>query len=1070
MEKLSKYGSDGMEKGLSPRTPDLQSVVTLHTDTFNLTQGMEAGLTVRQGFSPIPGQGDNETSTLTPRLPGLRMSEGSPATGLVTRLKVLGWVQLALPDPADVTKNLTVYGAVVTSTSSGSEYLDIALCSTWISASSVEQVSANIYDGFGMASFTAAVTSNTPYSFLAEGIVTVAGSKANTIKSYLLWDATKYQASIATINVSGGNIPMAWLLGSRTTFPDATHAPSCGFFRVSLKGPGTGSTLKVNCCGIPSEYQLQNFKTAQRSMKIYALTDEGALNIVYAALVTPTTTTFQKDYLEAGHVNLELAAVTATKVTSGTSYSSTTGVLVNDPACTSNSSYTAMAVAAGKPYVALFQGAFRCDVGKFDQWFDLSQNVWQPPILNSSYQEDFNPKSTCFATWEYYTTGDPMLGIIVPQGPVLLGADTGVLRKKTVYEFTYSLYNKRLNFETNVGIPVKFLTSDTLDNVGLQLWWAFADGATNYSQYYFWRNGSSGSHWMPYHFGDFQDNLTSWYDPLLAINFCEYRFYYRQLGTFEWLPAGRIDAAQFWNDPYLQLNVCTGDIAATPGGQPGSVFDYSPLPADTYNCVVQYKNRFFWFSEKACVFSLPNNIFAYPATCSISASTGKFLGAIVHNYPGQAEQSSRLVIFGTTGNYVARFTGNPQLQTVQISSTASADYPIQGSDLVIDPWTSVTAFSYQTAVIADGILYYWGPQGVYRDDGVATPTKISGELEPYIFTLYDPNKVGEMHGHYDDLSKEITWFYTPKVSSGYSTHTLVYNVMSQTFLPGKIPGKVDWVQSLNIESNIGTAGKRSLAGVRASAAATVQRSYFYDNRNRSGDMYPTRDWFIKTIATPVAGVRRLTLAAGYDATNFATIVAGDYLALQQTKQYDSSLTLTSDLIATIKAVSTGSGYIDIYLPTGATLDTAASPTYDKYFPFWQRSTTGGGNNGIDYELITDYWAPAGINGYFFWLYWYLLAKMTLWKSDLGLGWKLGYRTPTADARLIDQVAFADNSDGSFQVYHPLAPGNDNHEGQGLQLSVIGTGVQSHIGNEWVLQYMEIHGIPRPGDMLKRFEG
>ncbi len=1064
MEKLVKYGSGPMHRGISPRTPDFQPQVELSTDTFNLTHGMEQGLAVRHGLSPIPGQNDNETATLNPRFPGLLMSEGAPSIGLQSRVKVLGWVQLSLPDPADITKNLIVYGVAITAGSGGTEYLDICLCSRIPSSS--ENVSANIFDGFGPSSLTTYVLSSTDQqSFLTEGIITDPGNnKENTLKSATLFDATRMHASIATINVSGADIAMQWMYGQTLTTGDATHAPNVGFFRVGLHIP-SGTTAKV-VCGIPTEYQLGNYKTAQRSMKIYALTNHGDFNIAYSLLVTPSAATFFPDILEADLKNLDVSGITATKDSAGTAYGSSLSALVDDPAATSNSSYTAVAIAAAKPYLSIFQGAFRCNEGKFNQWFDLTQNMWQPPALNSDYEEDFNNRSTCFARWPGFVTSAAMIQIIGPYGPDILGAGTGVLRAKTAYEFTYSLYNKRLNFETNVGPPVRFNTG-TNDFVGLQLWWGQAGGNPPTTQYFWWENtGMAGNHWMPFHFSDFQDDLTGWWSPQLAINFCQYRFYYRQYGTFEWLPAGNIDAAQFWFDAFLRLNVCTGPVAATPGGQPGGTFDYSPLPTDNYKCVVQYKNRFFWFSDKACVFSLPNNIFAYPATCSISASTGKFLGAIVHNYPGQAEQSSRLIIFGTEGNYVARFSGSPQLATVQVSADTSAEYPIQGSDLIIDPWTSVTAFSFRSAVVASGILYYWGPMGVYRDDGVATPSKISLDLEPYIFTLYDPNDTDQIHSNYDDLTKEITWHYKPKVSDGFATHALVYDIITGEFLPGKIKAKVDWVQNLNIASNIGTAGNRTVAGIRETASTTIQRSYFSDNRNRSGDMAPKSDWLIKTISTPSAGIRRLTLAAGYDATNFATIAVGDYLALQQTKLYDSSLTLADDLIAKIAVVNTGSGYLDITLPTGASLDGSASPTFNQYFPFWTMTPTAAGLNGIPYQMKTVYWVPGGTNGYFFWLYWYLLAKYTAWKTDLNLGWNLGYRSPTSTATLTDHVVFSDNSDGNFQIYHPLAPGNDNHEGQGLKLTLSG----NHIGPEWVLQYMEIHGMPRMGDMLKRFEG
>lgn len=1062
-ENLAKFSSGPMARGISPRTPDFQTDVELSIDTINMSQGVEQGLSVRCGMSPIPGQNDNETGTLNPRLPGLLMAEGGPGLGLKARTKVLGWVQLSLPSPSDITQKQTVYGAIVTTTDSGGEFMEVALCSTW--TGSVEQVSTFIYDGFGEASYFSEVTGNTAYSFLTEGLIAAGGSKAQTTRDYLTFDTNTFYASSATINVSGINVPTKWLFGVNRTNGDATHAPSVGFFiNNGMEYPGGGASTTTLVAGIPSEYQLQNFTKSARALIIHSLTVTGDLNIQYEiSSITPSTSTWKQDLLEVITTNLDLSGTTAVKKTSGTTYSATGAVLVNDSAAVSNSSFSAVAVAAKKPYLCLFQGPYRCGEGKFNQWFDLVQNVFQPPAVFGGYTEDGVSKATSFAGFDVFITGEAYQGFAAPYGSTLLAADSGVLRSDTTYELTYSVYNKRLNFETNVGVPVKFNTGAD-DFVGFQIWNS-AGAETNQNQYGYWQTTGTVQT-LPFAAGNFLNPTINWYGGLAAINFIEYRFYYRQLGTFEWLPAGNIDAAQFWFDPYLRLNICTGPVAATPGGQPGGFNDYSPLPADNYNCVVQYKNRFFWFSDQACVFSLSNNPFAYAARNSISASTGKFLGGIVHNYPGQADQSSRLVIFGTTGNYVARFTGLFQQTQVQVAADASATFNIEGSDLVIDPWTSVTAFSYRTAVIADGILYYWGPQGVYRDDGVNTPTKISGDLEPYIFTLYDPTKTADMHGHYDDLTKEITWYYTAKNNTTYPTRTLVYNTLSQEFLPGAVNAQIDWIQNLNIESNILTGGKRSTAGIRFTAGTGTQRSYFFDNRNRSGEMYPKGDWLIKSVATPAAGTRRLTLAAGYDATNFATIAVGDYLALQQAKDYLQTISIADDMIAVISAVNTGSGYIDITLPANGNLQTVITPTFNDYFPFWTMTPTSPGLNGIAYQMKTVYWTPAGINGYFFWLYWYLLAKYIPWATDLLLGWNLSYRSPTSLDFLTDHVVFDNNSDDNYQIYHPLAPGNDNHEGQGLKLVVAG----NHIGPEWVLQYMEIHGKPVIGDMLKRFEG
>ncbi len=1052
---LQRFSSGTLDKGIQTRTMDFQGELVLEIGSYNASQGIQQGLGPRPGMSIIPGQADSETISGT-RLPGLVAAEGSPAQGFSGRRKVLGVYAIKLPDPSDITQRITTYAFIVTTINGGNEYLDVVLCST--TNGSYESITANIYDGFGIPSYTVTDAVN----YFAEAFPP---TRTTTLTDFLLFANSpsghaNFLSSVI-MSVTGPNVPMQWLLGKATAVGDVNHAPSLAFHKPNtfLASVGVPATFAG---GVPTEYNLQNFTTTPRALKVFALTDVGQMNIEYSLNITPSTGNWIKDIFGATTVNLDLSSTVATKDTAGVGYANTVGALVNDPKCVNNASYKAVLMAGSKAFACLFQDSYRGtnsgNNGKTNQWFDLTQNTFQPRIFNSTYSDEGVLTKTSFAFWPSFVRGTPLA---TTYKVALGGPNTGILRANTVYEFTYSLYNKRLNFETNVGTSVKFQTgTDEFDSLVL-----YTPTGAGYSVYQDYYNGTYTA--LPPLFM----SASAAGSATMYVNFAnhlQYRFYYRQEGTFEWLPALFVDVPQYWFYPWTQMVACTGALAALPGGQPGGFNDYSPLPKDNYSCVVQYKDRAWWFSDKQVNFSLRNNIFCYPGRNSISATGGEFRGGIVHNYPGQAEQSSRLVIFGTRETYVARFTGNKAQAPVQVSPDEQGIFDIDGSDLIIDPWTSVTAFSFKAAAIAEGILYWWGPQGVFRDDGVNTPTRISADIEPDLFSLFDPNKTGEIIAAYNNQTKEVEWTYTPKVATATDVNrSIIFNTISGNWTQARYRQHIDWTQSVTIDTNIGTAGYRTLIGSRGSAGN--QRAYFFDQRNRAGDFRPLTEFVVKAISTPSTGVRRLTLAAGGKSSTGT--VAGDYIAIQQARSYASSLTAADDMIAVVAAVDVGAGTIDITLPTGATMDASATLTFDKFFPIWQRSSSTNpafapGINGIPYVIEFAYWMPKGINGYFFWLYCYLLSRMQLWKTDLSLGWSLSYRTPTASTIISDDIAFSDNSDGNFQVYHPLRPGNDNHEGQGMKFILSG----AHIGHEWVVQYLEAHGTPIKGDPLKRFEG
>lgn len=1052
--QLEKFGSGTMDKGIRARSMDFQADVCLNLESNNMTQGIQQGLGPRYGFSPIPGQLSSDAPTGS-NLPNLQYAErtSAPAQGFYYRQRILGVVPMILPDPADVTKNIKTYAFILDTFLTSENKIDIVFCSTY---SGGEVISADIRNGFTTPSVVSSTSITGPGLFV-EGIVPSSGSRLGPLRDFLQIPSTQWYANFDFASISAGDIPMQWFAGDSTANGDVNHAPSAKFGQMNNLLAIFGDPLSHNG-GIPSEYNLKNYRTASRTIKVFALRQDGAFNIEYTVPLTPSSSVFKPDWDLSNTVNLDLAGVTAVKNTAGTNYSANRVVLVNDNACITTSAYKAILVAQGRAIMCIFQDAWKAPNKRFNQWFDVTQksfdpNTGWPGAGGSGYSEDGVRTPTIFASWPNFVNGTALPTYTgAPTNDARLGpANSGILRSNTVYEFSYSLYNKRLNTETNVGRGVKIQTGAN-DYVSLAIGGPFSQ---------FERYGNPCA--LPYLFsaGSIINGDAEPINGLLALNFYEYRFYYRQLGSFEWLPALTLDAPKFWLYPWPQpIWACQGPVSGSVGGQPGGFNDYSNLEKDNWIDVKMYKNRAFWFSPKQVRYSMSNNLFAYPIRNSIAAPSGQFLGGLVHNYPGQAEQSSRLVIFSTTGTFVARFTGVRSQMSVQVSAEESGVFDLDGSDLVCDPWTSVTAFSSRSAVVAEGLLYWWGPQGIFRDDGVETPSRISEQLEPDLFSIYDPNKTSEIHASYNPQTKEIQWFFTPKTSTsdGETNQSLVYNILSGEWTRSKYFCQVDWSQPLNVESNIGTAGTRQLVGVRANAAATTQRAYYLDQRNRAGDMAPGNEVLISGVADVSSTVKRLTLASTGATINMA---AGDYLALQQTTAY-SGLT-ANDMIATIAAVNPSS--IDITLPAGAVLSNGTLALVN-YFPVWHKSQAGRGMHAIPYLMSTQYWVPKGINGYYFWLYLYMLSKFTAWKTNAILGPTVGYRSPTAQGIITDPLTYANNSDGNWQVYHPLRPGNDNHEGQGLKLQLSGY----HIGHEWVLQYIELHGTPRPGDVLKRFEG
>jgi hypothetical protein len=223
---------------------------------------------------------------------------------------------------------------------------------------------------------------------------------------------------------------------------------------------------------------------------------------------------------------------------------------------------------------------------------------------------------------------------------------------------------------------------------------------------------------------------------------------------------------------------------------------------------------------------------------------------------------------------------------------------------------------------------------------------------------------------------------------------------------------------------------------------------------------PKTEFLIKQIAAGATSTQKvLTLASGYDATNFATIVAGDLIGIQQFQKY-SMQTTGDDMIAKVVSTNTGAGTMTILLPDGATLPNVVL-TSKTFAPFWHK-----GLNGISWQIETSYWIPAGVNRFNIWEWLYLFFKYRTWfKIDPSV-FTLAHKTPSSGPLISSEITFEDNSSENFQLFHALKQGDGNNQGQAIKLKLSGI----HIGEEWVLQYLEAHTSDESGNILEMYQG
>lgn len=1050
------------DKSVDNFNPKISGVPALDPSTVNVSSGIKRGTGVRYATAPLAGHNNTETPAANQNN-GIQRSEiTSGALGLTHRERIYGIVPITMaPYDGAYPKANKQYYAFIVGLDNGSDVsLDVCLGSTLVSG--VYKQESTLVAGLAASSYRQESPLIRLHKTELLNLPLTSTPVASDMQAILKGVTDKYYIPYSQISVAGKRIPYQWMFGRVLAFPGATTGPNINLWNKTLS-IGTNPTILG---GSPSEINTREFTdNNQRLLSVYCLDDDGyPLDLSYTVNITQANTQASPAYSQV--VNNYIDLNNATKSGASTAYTSNTCVLLNDPGSYTNSRHDAILIAGETPMAVVYQDWLKATTGMLPRFIDLT-----------------NPGCTP-RTGMGITAGDESTSFFLNDSSVYLGGnDTGILAIDISYDIGFSYYNKLLDYETNVfyGTTVKTITFDKY-SILLNLI------TTQYHNV--WQDMPSG-YSVPWEFSDDIVYPASGPTPAsnkgrgMHINDYEIRFYYRQEGIGEWLAAERFDAAQLWffnRWPAIGANysfqiLAKEPVSGLPGGQPNGFIDYSPLPKQRYICTLVFQQRAFWFSEKDFRFSLQNNIYAYPLRNVVSSQTGKWRGAIQFSRLDQSTFQGSIIVFGDE-TYSGWFNGNLSRVPVRVSAQSVSNEPVEGSDFTLDYLSDSTAFSYRSAIVAENVAYWWGPQGVYKYEGMGKPKKISGSLEPDINDYVDMGRDDEVHCVYIKRCNEIVWFYPPKVTDAtYPTYGLAYNVETGNFYPYKFKFQVDSAQNLKIENDEtpdGVDGDRVLLHCRETASSTVQRTYFFDDIAIAGDQGPAQQLSVISFSTPVAGQRRLVLAAGSAGITASGIVANDYISFQNVKGYAPGLTLAPDMIAKITAVNNASNYIDILLPDGGAFDASATLTGQTAFPVYHRGFDSAGLNGIPYLYQTNYWLADGLYQAWVWQYLYFLFKypgipqpMDPFHPTEGLLSRINltFESTSGDAQT-DILSLINNTKDHCQIHHPLYNQERSANGQALRFALSGI----YIGDHWTFEYMEAHCLEEFGFTLKEFEG
>lgn len=1045
-----------LNNGLEPATANVSADFKFSDDLVNFHKAPFDGFGPRYGMAPIPFH--NVSSPLGSAAPSLVDLELATGSGGDLRQLLFGIVPV----------KLAAYSAAGPL---GASKTYFAWVSTGLSSSTPEVIlnQGMTYSGGNGTPRDFLDVALSKYKPWADAIFNSAGEWVPLLSDApsqstrrLLGTWPNAFASVASLTVAGRVIPMPWIYGSITAQTTGAIPP----------------IITTQFFGYSSEFAYLNQTPGSRNLNVIELSSKTGVGLV--SRTSYNVTASGPYYLYRNTYSKSTADVDSTKLTfSGTTTYGTAGTyatpvtaLYNDSAAKHNQRHSVIAAAFGKPYGWLYKEEMVSTISSeslplipFDftrfKYAPVDQQTINQPGGAGDYKENGAVKKTCWGAWPSWTEGTPTtndasLSCANNNYFVAIGAaDSGILRKNTTYEFAFSVYNKLIGHETNVGTPAKVDTG-TDDFVCLTLRRSQTDTGSATGANIAGVVGASATAPFPYP---------------SSVNFYEYRVYYREYGTFEWLPAGRIDAANyFFNATERVYAVCQGPIAGLPGGQPGGFVDNSPLPDDEYFQTFVFNNRLFWVSPKSIVFSPIGNPYVYSISNALGSPSGSFLGVIVHAYPGQAEQGARCVIFTTTGTYTARFEGVEFAiqQPVRVSAETVATFPLDGSDFVVNPWTSITAFSYRSAVNAKGMLYWWGPQGLFRDDGVQVPSDTWCEyMIPLLKDLYDKTQTQNICAVYNVNSYECIWFFRDPTGT---QRALVYNTRGDSFFLWTFSGiLIDAVQNLEVALT-GTGQRTPIQGNRivlmcrdASDTTIPQRAVFFDELVDGGDLRISRVAMCTAVAVQGSN-RRLTITRS---SAFTLPSSGKVTITAYNSYVDPNTARTVDGIYSI-AGSDGSTYIDIS-PIGGSFPAPSfaigSNTGTNAFPVWIEA-----ENGFPLSAPSQYFAPNGFEFYGRWTYCQQMFKVSeLIRSDgyqVQMQWLTTAGGATPGTRTL---TLTDNYRGNYRVHSQIPFGQENAEGQGIATTwTTPSGV--HNGGRWYIQYLSYKVLTMTEGHNRRYEG
>ncbi len=1087
-ERFLRCEDSTLDEGVVVSRSNIDKTLSLHSDTVNITMGMYDGIGPRYGMAPIPTHNHSEAPAATTDPAGLQVSEGTGAY-FQRRVRVFGVFSIKLSDYDNPKTKITVYlwigscmptsdapsstieatsdrlfatpGVTKSSVTLGTTYFDLENMASTATVN-YYKYAKNIDAGLSFPTKSLSYGSGTGWiasSVRRHGFGVGGNTDIGPIDLANLGKYNKYFCSSAVASISGRDIPANKLLAH--VYPTQLGAES-GTTAAKLSLTYTGSSKELD--------SLQQIKTRNFKVKhIARIAGVQYLKSIFAySNANPYTLTAM---LSLKTVNTNVSFPSGATVTNGTTASigaeATYLALFEMDNHNINSSYALVAMAGLYPVIGIIQEHVKpigaVNASQVDNWVQYVDPTDIRYVDSSSYTEDGLLKKTMLSNFPSYVTGTPLIkeSAATASNMVTLGAEnSGVLRKNSIYELTYSIFDKSINYETNVFEPVRFLVDDE-DFVSLSIF-RQASGEQ--------RNAISYTSAFPFL------KIAE----IKKVNWTQYRVYYRALGTFEWIPAGVFDAAEFFDPTIQKLSVCVGQTAALPGGQPGGFNDYSNLQKDEYTNVLFFEKRLFWLSNKNLSYSLKQNPMAYPIRNAISCPKGNFVGMIAHAFPGQASNYSRVVVFGTEETYTGTFKGLEfaLTQPVRVSENSISEFPLEGSDFYLDTWTSVTSFSGRSAVVADGILYFWGPSGIRRDNGSELPDRVSAYREPDIFHYYDTTKVDEICSVFNARTKEVIWFYRPNpLLYASKTRALIYNTLKDCFYDydfGSI--YVDWGQVTDVlQSNTNDnslANSRVIIGVRdqamIDAGNVTSRAVYFDDFVEAGDWRPSKSTLCVAIDSLGSNVYRFYFTSGFPS---GTATTGT-VTLYSTKAYQDETGTNFDgvysytnLQVMASGTFTGRTAIDINF-TGITNKPSAInmlSTPRKYMPVWFHTY-----QEFTVRIKFNQWAPWGNNFYGQWVY-----SHTIYKLDLiqGSAPTLSYRYYSLIGTDYDSssITLEDNSRGHCQVYNQLKDEKENNSGQSMALEILSGSAGAYCGSRWILQYLSFDVVVENGEHLKRFE-